>query len=470
MKMVTTLLVFVVSLALLAGCTLAVDPNFQPQATSLQSNLDQVEPEAGQWQTWVLTSLDEVRPAPPPDQAATLAEIEELKALAAARDAAAEALVAYWDAGSPSYRWIEIALEQARKQPFSQTPRIARGLTLMNLAIYDALVAAWEAKYTYNRPRPSLVDAELTTAVALPNSPAYPAEHAVAAGAAATILGYLYPDEAQTFATQAEAAAHSRLLAGVQYPSDVEAGLALGRQVAEQVIARAEADGADAVWQGAIPSEPGHWSGENPIEPLMGSWQPWVLAAGDQFRPPAPLAYDSPEKAAELAEIKAFTRTWQTDQKALFWQGFDGIHTIWYDTAHRRIFEHHLDSNPPYAAHVYAVLSVARSDAFIACWDAKYAYWAIRPFQLDPELVTLFPTPNHPSYPAAHGCVSNASATALGHLFPAEAAAVHALAEEAGWSRLWAGIHYRSDIETGLALGRSVAQLVIERAEQMVQP
>jgi hypothetical protein len=30
----------------------------------------------------------------------------------------------------------------------------------------------------------------------------------------------------------------------------------------------------------------------------------------------------------------------------------------------------------------------------------------------------------------------------------------------------WAGIHFRSDIDTGLALGRAVAKLVIERAEK----
>lgn len=122
------------------------------------------------------------------------------------------------------------------------------------------------------------------------------------------------------------------------------------------------------------------------------------------------------------------------------------------------------------AARTYALMSVAHYDAIVACWDAKYAYWAIRPFQLDPEVVTLFPTPNHPSYPAAHGCVSGASAPALAALFPAEAAAITALAEEAGMSRLWGGIHYRSDIETGLALGWSVADLVVEHAEAMVQP
>jgi PAP2 superfamily len=218
-----------------------------------------------------------------------------------------------------------------------------------------------------------------------------------------------------------------------------------------------------------MPTEPGHWTGEKPIEPLMGSWQTWVLQSGSELRPPAPPAYDSAQKQTELQEMQTYMRTWQSNQKAMFWQTFDGIFTFYYDTASKRIFEHHLDANPPQAARIYALLSVTQYDAIVACWDAKYTYWAMRPFQLDPTLVTLFPTPNHPSYPAAHGCYSGATAAILGHLFPAEAAFIQAKAEEAGMSRMWAGIHFRSDIETGLALGRAAAQKVIEHDQQSNQ-
>jgi hypothetical protein len=78
MKVRTTVLVFVCCLVLLAGCVATVDPNFQ-----FTTNSDQIEPQAGQWQTWVLSSGDELRPAAPPDQAATAAEIEEMKDFAA---------------------------------------------------------------------------------------------------------------------------------------------------------------------------------------------------------------------------------------------------------------------------------------------------------------------------------------------------------------------------------------------------
>lgn len=86
----------------------------------------------------------------------------------------------------------------------------------------------------------------------------------------------------------------------------------------------------------------------------------------------------------------------------------------------------------------------------------------IRPFQLDPELRTVVPTPNHPSYPAAHACYSSAAATVLGYLFPSDAEAVLALAVDE--SRIWAGIHYPSDVVAGAELARAVAGKVIDRA------
>ena len=107
---------------------------------------------------------------------------------------------------------------------------------------------------------------------------------------------------------------------------------------------------------------------------------------------------------------------------------------------------------------------MAGYDAGVACWDAKYTYWAIRPFMLDPTFKPLFATPNHPSYPAAHGCFSTAVAAALAYLFPRNAQMLTELADQAGESRIWAGIHFRTDVTVGQALGRAVANKVIERA------
>ncbi|MFL5251987.1 MAG: phosphatase PAP2 family protein [Rhodopila sp.] len=78
----------------------------------------------------------------------------------------------------------------------------------------------------------------------------------------------------------------------------------------------------------------------------------------------------------------------------------------------------------------------------------------------------LFLAPNHPSYPAAHGCGDGAAEAVLSYLFPQDADFFRQRSEEGATSRLWAGIHFRSDINAGLTLGRSVGQLVVARAKQ----
>jgi membrane-associated phospholipid phosphatase len=421
-----------------------------------------IEPGARFWKTWLLASARELRLNPPPQFSVTRAELETVRGLVAGRTDADLARIRYWDAGPPSNRWVEIALAQFFSKPISN-PRILRGMSLMNVAIYDATVAAWDTKYFYSRKRPAVLDPTLDTAAATLDSPSYPSEHAVVAGAASEILAYIYPDDAQTFRDKAQEDADSRVLAGVQYPTDSVAGLALGRAVAARVIERAKSDGSDAVWTGTVPSGPGLWSGTNPIEPLAGTWKTWVLTSGDQFRPGPPPAFDSSEEATELAEVKNFQRTFASTSKAFYWQTPLGLAQEWYNTAVKRIFEHHLDKNQPRTARIFAMMSIAHYDAIIACFDAKYAYWAIRPFQLDPTIVTLFPTPNHPSYPSAHAAVSTAITEALAYAFPDEAAAIRARALEAGEARLWAGIHFRSDLNAGFALGKSVADAVIAR-------
>ena len=117
-------------------------------------------------------------------------------------------------------------------------------------------------------------------------------------------------------------------------------------------------------------------------------------------------------------------------------------------------------------------MSIAWHDAMVTCFEAKYHWWRIRPFQAQlaadaaHPLQTLFPTPNHPSYPAAHGTGSGSIAAMMAHLFPRDAAAITDHADTNALSRLWAGIHYRTDIVAGLKLGRDVAAAVIAAAAQ----
>ena len=121
------------------------------------------------------------------------------------------------------------------------------------------------------------------------------------------------------------------------------------------------------------------------------------------------------------------------------------------------MFEDKLDENAPRAARIYALLTAVQYDAYIASQDAKFAYWYVRPHQLDPAITPLFPVPNFPGYPSNHSVFSAARAELLAYLFPDRAAYARSVGREASESRIWAGIHFPVDVEAGLAVGTSVA-------------
>jgi membrane-associated phospholipid phosphatase len=117
---------------------------------------------------------------------------------------------------------------------------------------------------------------------------------------------------------------------------------------------------------------------------------------------------------------------------------------------------------------VLAVLNTTQADAFIACWSAKYTHWTKRPVTLirsllDPEYLSLIPSPPFPAYPSGHSTTSGAASTVLAALFPARSRELAAMADEAAISRLYGGIHYRFDNDAGLALGRRIGTVTLRR-------
>jgi membrane-associated phospholipid phosphatase len=433
-------------------------------ATSAVAQSDLIEPNAGAWKPWVISSGKDFRVPPPPDESATKAELAQVRDLLAQNDSKVADKITFWDAGSPGYRWIDwvnYRFLQQQKLP----PNSFRIYTYLTMAIYDATIAAWESKYFYNRKRPSEMDPTLATAAATPRSPSYPSEHAAAAGAAATILAYFFPDEAASFQAMAEEAAGSRVQAGVQFPSDSSAGLELGRKVAERVIELAKADGSDAVWKGTVPTGPCMWVGEKPVNVTLPSWKPILLTTTDEFRPPAPPDCHSAAAKAEVDAVAKFERKFPTNYKAFYWQSPAGLMTSWYDYASKWLFEDRTDQNAPRAARAYALLAGVYFDAFLASNDGKFAYWYLRPSQLDTSITPLFPVPPFPSYPSNHSTLSTARSEVLAHLFPTRAEFIRAVGKEGGDSRIWAGIHYEIDNQAGVTLGKAVAGKFIARAE-----
>lgn len=421
----------------------------------------------GQWRTWVLATGSELRPpAPPADSSAqTAAELAELRQLQAQRTDVTNTAIQYWNSGPVTQRWTEMTLSLIARDKVNSV-RAARILGYVHIAMYDAIVAAWNAKYTYFRRPPGQLAQDLRPASAVSEIPSYPGEHAAVAGAAAGMLASLFPGDAAALAAAAQEASESRLLAGANYRSDIIAGLALGQAVAQKAAARAAADGSSAPWTGTVPTGAGLWQGTNPQEPLAGTWKTWILTSGSQLRPGPPPAYGSAPFQKELDEVKRISASLTPSQRAiaLFWA--DGAGTVtppghWFQIATDLIIRDHLTN--PCAARVLALLGASVADVGIAGWDAKYTYWFIRPYQADPSIMPLIAPPPHPSYPSGHAVYSGVSSEVLAYFFPQDAARLRYLAQEAQLSRIYGGIHYRSDIQAGEQLGQRVAGLAIER-------
>lgn len=439
-------------------------------ATPLAAHPARAEPgfdaDAARWPTWIIPSASALRLPAPPDAARTAAEAAELLGLAASRDAATVARIRHWDAGGPAYRWNEIAVAEAIARGLP-APLFGRHLALLNAAIHDSVIAAWDSKAAHGRPRPAATTPGLATTLPTPASPSYPSEHAAAAAAAAAVLASLFPDKAERWRSLAHEAAETRIASGLHYRSDVDAGLLLGAEIGRRAAAHGRADGSDARWTGTVPEGPGRWRGTTPALPMAGTWRTWVLTRPDEVRPPPPPAHDGPVISAELAELRALRPTGAMNGAAMFWEAAVGglrSPAYWNALTARKVLEHGLGANPPASVRAFALVSIAFHDAAVACWEAKYHYWMIRPSQLDSGITPLFAPPAHPSYPSAHSCLSSGSGAMLARLFPTDAAEFAALVKEAGESRLWARIHYRSDVVAGEAIGMAVAGKVAARA------
>jgi hypothetical protein len=439
------------------------------------------EPKAGTWKTYILSSASEVKVPKPPTGDKAAAELAEVRKLAGERTQAVQDAVKQWSADVAVKPWMDVNIEMVSHGGVKDPPTASRSYAATSVAMYDAILAAWHWKYVYNRQAPTGV----TTLTAPSPAPSYPDEYSAIAGAASTVLTYLFPSEpVGTFDDLAKQASDSRVQAGVNFRSDVDAGLALGRAIGNKMIERLKSDGYDKKWDGTRPAGigtgPQFWQDPPglitpPVQPLAGTWKPWVLTSGDEFRPGPPPAYGSPQFMAELNEVRT-VRTNLTDQQkgiATFWAGGAGTALppgLWNQIAMVYIAGSHMDT--PRAARVIASLNMGEADAAIAVWDTKFTYWSARPVNamrdlgIDPAWTPFLPTPIFPSYVSGHAGFSGAAAAILSYFFPTDARTFEDKAQEAAMSRLYGGIHYRSDNEVGLDLGDKVGGAVVARAKQ----
>ena len=224
---------------------------------------------AGTWKPVLLTApTDIIVPAPiatnSPDYILQVSEIKSYQANMTADD---KKLLAYWSAGA-ILRWNEILRELVALHnippyqnadntyplpsaanplayptfPFSNPPYAARAYAYVSAAQYDALVAAWYYKQQYNRAAPYKIDASLKVLVPKSDLPSYPSEDAVVEGAAVEMLKLLFPGDQQFINQKAAGHRKARLLSGANVRSDLDAGEALGKAVAQKFEARARTD------------------------------------------------------------------------------------------------------------------------------------------------------------------------------------------------------------------------------------
>src|SRR5919108_5094584 len=424
-------------------------------------------PKVGQWKTWVLASGTAIQvpaaPAETSDQ--TTAELAELRQLQQERSPSANTAIQYYNTVPATQRWHDLALALARAE--KQSPnRQARLTTILHTALHDAVIATWAAKYQFNRKPPSQLAPDVTPValitgeVAAPE-PSYPSEHAAIAGTAVGILTAFFPKEEPNLKATAAELGQTRLLMGANYRSDLDAGFALGQAVAQKALARAATDGSDAKWTGTVPTGPGMWVGKEPLEPLQGTWKPWLMTRGDQFRPEPPPAIDSAEFLEELALLKRINSNPTPSQRAIATNfAAKGLDFIW-EPGYALVRQERL--SVPREVRLLAPVAVLYFDAYIAAHDAKYTYWRPRPNMADPTIVPFIPLPNHPAYVSNAAIIASAAAVLVGAMFPQEAAYWQYLGEEAGLSRIYGGIHYPSDERAGNQMGKDIAALAIQR-------
>ncbi|GLY40103.1 haloperoxidase [Amycolatopsis sp. NBRC 101858] len=373
-------------------------------------------------------------------------------------------------------RELLTTVRTAGLQPATVHP--TRSFALLHAAVHDAVVA------TAGIGRPYLFTVDVAGAAA---------PEAAAAQAAHDVLAALYPTRAGEYGT---------LLAGqlaAMTPAGRDAGVRAGRLVARLLLGLRADDGSAAVPPVLAPgTAPGQY---RPTPPAFAPaafthWAavtPFVLDRASRFRPAPYPALGSARYAQALGDVAAAgrdtstTRTADETVRARFWAA--PIWNYWNEIAQSVVGGSR--SSLPVAARVFARLNLAFADAVIAFYEAKYHYriWrpitAIRLAGTDgnpatdgiPDWSSLATTPADPAYPGAHSIISQAGALVLRQEYgprwqlavTSEAlpgtvrrfATFQDVADEAGLSRIVAGVHTRLDHEAGRQLGHDVAGFVL---------
>jgi hypothetical protein len=368
--------------------------------------------------------------------------------------------------------WNNTALDAIRAGN-TAPPVASRSLAILHASIYDAVNGIARTHEPY------LVQSAVSGSAS---------REAAASAAAHKALVNLFPANADSFD-----ALHATILAGIPNGPQKTAGVVWGEFVANQILAARANDGSNAIVPPPGGSGPGVWVPTPPAFlpyalPQWGFVRPFAMSSSSQFRPPGPPPLDSQQYADDYEEVKELgaaigsTRTEEQSEIALFWADGAGTETPpghWNSIA--QIIADAQGNTLEENARLFALLNIAMADAAICAWDAKYSFDFWRPVTAigfaEPELnwMSFIVTPPFPDYVSGHSTFSAAAATVLPLFYGTEQLPFTtgsdflpgvyrsfptpiAAAGEAGDSRVYGGIHFRTASEDGLQAGISIGE------------
>jgi hypothetical protein len=354
-------------------------------------------------------------------------------------------------------------------------------LAMVHVAIYDAVNAIEGYPFRPYGVTPNVV------------APASP--EAATAAAAHDVLVALFP--AQQADLEAKYATSLGLIADGPAKAN---GIAVGQQTAAGTLALRANDGRDAVVPYTPGSGPGVWIPTPPASlpaaaPEAAYVQPFTINSPSQFRAEPPPELTSETWTRDYNEVKSLgvlTGSLRTPEQTDIGRFWSDQPILQWNRAWRNIsVAQGLSLSDK--ARFFAMLATASADAIIACWDSKYFYNFWRPVtairagdtdgnpatEPDSNWIGLVITPNHPEYPAAHGCFSGASTATLRFFFGTDnfdftidskvAGLTNAARSYSSFSqaldevlnaRIYGGMHYRNSARKGAKIGEQVSHFM----------
>lgn len=391
-------------------------------------------------------------------------------------------------------RWMDLLYDTIQTEGFSP-PVASRAIGCIAVAGYESVVPGMPDHRSLGR--------QLNEFPAMPAAPNAVMHWPSSANAAmATVMREMFAGRANAItainALEADIADDfDGAVAPAVLTRSVTFGNSIGTAVAAWTAADGYADHNNAAY--TVPTGPGLWEptppafAANPLQPEWGRIRPMVLLFGSEKPVLPPPAYSeaagSPFRI-EAEEVRDTVANLTAEQTAIanFWADNPGATGTppghWVSIVSQISTEHNFDLGK--SCEAFARTGLAVCDAFIACWDMKYYYNVLRPVTYirnvlgDATWVSPVGTPPFPEYPSGHSTQSGAAAQALTDMlgpmaftdnthdgvYPARSfdSFFHA-ADEAAFSRLYGGIHYRSGIVRGVEQGRAIGELLRSRIQ-----